>query len=80
MRFLVTTKSQGGALASKRELIEPREGDKRFVRRDASGKFSEVDDASRSLKQDRQRSARKTSRPGMGDKGDRNAGSRSRRK
>lgn len=67
-------------MASKRELIEPHEGDKRFVRRDASGKFSEVDDAGRSLKQDRKRSASRRSRQGMGDKGDRNADSRSSRK
>jgi hypothetical protein len=67
-------------LAAKRELIEPHQGDKRFVRRDASGKFNESDDVGRSLSQDRKRSASKTSRSGQGDKGDRNAGSRSRRK
>jgi len=67
-------------MAGKRELIEPRQGDKRFVRRDASGKFNESDDVGRSLSQDRKRSASKVSRSGQGDKGDRNAASRGRRK
>ena len=67
-------------LAAKREIIEPREGDKRFVRRDAQGRFNEVEDMGRSLSQDRKRQAKNSSRPGEGDKGDRNAGSRSRRK
>ncbi|HKR09708.1 MAG TPA: hypothetical protein VJS39_10995 [Gemmatimonadaceae bacterium] len=67
-------------MAAKRELIEPREGDKRFVRRDASGKFNESDDVGRSLSQDRKRSASKASKPGQGDKGDRNAGSRGKQK
>ena len=67
-------------MPSKREMIEPREGDKRYVRRDAQGKFDEVDDVGRSLSQDRKRGAKNSSRPGEGDKGDRNTASRSRRK
>jgi hypothetical protein len=58
-------------MAGKRELIEPHKGDKRFVRRDAQGRFSEVDDVSRSLSQDRRRQAKTTSKPGYGDRGDR---------
>jgi hypothetical protein len=58
-------------MAGKRELIEPHKGDKRFVRRDAQGRFSEVDDVSRSLAQDRRRHAKTTSKPGYGDRGDR---------
>ena len=54
-----------------RELIEPNEGDKRYVRRDAEGKFGEQDDVGRSLSQDRKRSAKSTAKPGEGDKGDR---------
>jgi hypothetical protein len=61
-------------MAAKRELIEPNEGDKRFVRRDAKGQFSESDDVGRSLSQDRKRKAKGTSQSGQGDKGDRNAG------
>jgi hypothetical protein len=61
-------------MAGKRELIEPNEGDKRFVRRDAKGQFSESDDVGRSLSQDRKRKATTTSKAGQGDKGDRSAG------
>jgi hypothetical protein len=55
----------------KRELIEPNEGDKRYVRRDENGQFDEVDDVGRSLSQDRKREAETRSKPGQGDKGDR---------
>ena len=56
----------------KRELIEPNEGDKRYVRRDDEGKFTEEqDDVGRSLSQDRQREATTESKPGQGDRGDR---------
>ncbi|MEO7501343.1 MAG: hypothetical protein ABIW94_01770 [Gemmatimonadaceae bacterium] len=58
-------------MAGKRELIEPHEGDKRYVRRDESGQFSESDDLNRSLSSDNNREAMGTSEPGQGDKGDR---------
>lgn len=58
-------------MASKRELIEPKPGDKRYVRRDAKGQFKEVDDVGRSLSADRKRKAKSTSSSGQGDKGDR---------
>jgi hypothetical protein len=58
-------------MAGKRELIEPHKGDKRYVRRDAQGRFSEVDDVGRSLSQDRKRQAKTVSKPGQGDRGDR---------
>ena len=45
--------------------------DKRYVRRDASGRFKESDDVSRSLSADSRRSAKTVSRPGQGDRGDR---------
>jgi hypothetical protein len=60
-------------MAAKRELIEPNEGDKRFVRRDAKGQFSESDDVGRSLSQDRKRKAKTASKSGQGDKGDRSS-------
>src|SRR5687768_3356071 len=60
----------GRGNAQKRELVVPR-GDKRYVRRDSSGRFDEVDDVGRSLPQDRKRSAKKTSVKGQGDRGDR---------
>lgn len=59
-------------MAEKRELIEPNEGDKRYIRRDEEGKFTdEQDDVGRSLSQDRKRDAKTESEPGQGDRGDR---------
>ena len=56
--------------SSKRELISPN-GDKRYVRRDEQGRFKESDDVSRSLSQDRRRTAKTDAKPGQGDRGDR---------
>jgi hypothetical protein len=56
---------------SKRELIEPHDGDKRYVRRDEQGQFKESDDVGRSLAQDRRQHAQTESKPGQGDRGDR---------
>jgi hypothetical protein len=56
---------------SKRELIEPHKGDKRYARRDENGRFTEMDDVSRSLSQDQKRHAKTKSKPGHGDRGDR---------
>ena len=55
----------------KRELIEPTEGDKRYVRRDENGQFDEVEDVGRSSAQDQKRDSKTESKPGQGDKGDR---------
>ena len=60
-------------MADKRELIEPNEGDKRFVRRDEEGKFKESDDVGRSLSQDQKKQAKTETESGQGDRGDRNA-------
>src|SRR5215210_9274534 len=60
-------------MADERELIEPNEGDKRYVRRDEEGKFKESDDLNRSLSQDQKRDAQTQSKPGQGDKGDRSS-------
>ena len=56
---------------SKRELIEPHKGDKRYARRDESGRFTEMDNVSRSLSQDRKQHAKNESKSGQGDRGDR---------
>jgi hypothetical protein len=59
-------------MARDRELIEPNEGDKRYVRRDEQGKFTdEQDDVGRSLAQDQRQDAKTESKPGQGDRGDR---------
>jgi ferritin-like metal-binding protein YciE len=62
-----TTRSRG---TGKRELIDTGR-DKRYVRRDAAGRFGESDKVSRSLAQDRKRRARTRSKKGQGDRGDR---------
>jgi hypothetical protein len=53
-----------------RELIDTTR-DKRYVRRDERGRFREVEDVGRSLRQDRQRDAKHDARKGQGDRGDR---------
>jgi hypothetical protein len=58
-------------MAGKRELIEPHKGDKRFVRRDEDGRFSESDDVGKSLAQDVRKKAKTVAKPGQGDRGDR---------
>jgi len=58
-------------MARKRELIQPRGNDKRYVRRDASGRFKETDDVGRSLSRDRKTPAKTRSTRGQGDRGDR---------
>jgi len=57
-------------MADDRELIEPNEGDKRYVRRDKEGKFTESDDLNRSLSQDNNQTAKTDSESGQGDRGD----------
>jgi hypothetical protein len=54
---------------SKRELINTGT-DKRYVRRDAKGRFTESDDVGKSLSQDVRKRAKTTVKPGHGDKGD----------
>jgi hypothetical protein len=57
-------------MTSKRELIEPHEGDKRYVRRDAQGHFKDEVDVGRSLAADRRQHAKTKAKPGQGDRGD----------
>jgi hypothetical protein len=72
-----TKKAAAKKRAAKRELIAPH-GDKRYIRRDARGRIKESDDVSRSLSQDRRRKAKKTAKPGQGDRGDRTPASKTR--
>jgi len=55
---------------SKRELIDTGT-DKRYVRRDAEGKFKESDEQGRSLSKDRGTKSKTKVKSGQGDKGDR---------
>jgi hypothetical protein len=58
-------------MARKRELIEPNKGDKRYIRRDENGRFTEQQvDVGRSLSADARSTAKKTVPKGQGDKGD----------
>lgn len=54
---------------SERELIDTGT-DKRFVRRDEDGKFSESDDVGRSLSADQRQQAKNRKPRNEGDKGD----------
>ncbi|MCS6622608.1 hypothetical protein N0B44_06780 [Roseibacterium beibuensis] len=56
---------------SKRELIEPTPGDKRYARRDDEGQFTEMVDVGKSLAQDQRRDANTEAPKGQGDRGDR---------
>jgi hypothetical protein len=58
----------------KRELVEPRKGDKRFVRRDESGRISESVDVTRSLRADVKQHSKRVAKRGQGDQGDRPRG------
>ena len=54
----------------KRELIDTG-NDKRYVRRDAEGRFKDVVDVGKSLAADRRQHAKTKVKSGQGDKGDR---------
>ena len=59
-------------MASKRELIEPNPGDKRYVRRDKEGRFTESqDNVGRSSAADQRQKAKTKVKSGHGDEGDR---------
>jgi hypothetical protein len=59
-------------MARDRETIEPNPGDKRYVRRDDQGRFTEDQvDVGRSLSQDAQQHSKTKVKPGQGDHGDR---------
>ena len=55
---------------ARRQLIDTG-ADKRYVRRDAVGRFKESDDVGRSLTKDRQQKAKTKAKSGQGDRGDR---------
>lgn len=61
---------------SKRELIEPNEGDRRYIHRDDKGRISESVDLNRSLSRDDQHNSKQTRKLGEGDEGDGHTGDR----
>ena len=64
-----TSANKSTKTSGKRELIAP-QGDKRYVRRDAQGQFSESDDQGKSLSADVRQKAKTIVKSGQGDKGD----------
>jgi hypothetical protein len=55
---------------SKRTVIQPRKGDRRYVRRNKAGQFKKEVNAGRSLAADRRRKAKTKVAKGQGDRGD----------
>jgi hypothetical protein len=58
-------------MAIKREVIEPKPGDKRYARRNKEGQFTENQaSVGKSLAADRRKHAKKVVPKGQGDRGD----------
>jgi hypothetical protein len=55
---------------SKRTVIEPKKGDRRYVRRNKKGEFKKQVKVGKSLAADRKRSAKTKVKKGQGDRGD----------
>jgi hypothetical protein len=55
---------------SKRTVIEPRKGDRRYVRRNQQGEFKKEVAVGRSLAADRKRTAKAKVKKGQGDRGE----------
>ena len=64
---------------SPRETIEPHPGDKRYIRRNEKGQIVESVQQHRSLSDDDRRNAKRTTKPGQGDRGDEHRGRSGRR-
>ncbi|MFL6583493.1 MAG: hypothetical protein ACJ8KU_03130 [Chthoniobacterales bacterium] len=59
---------------SKRTLVEPHKGDRRYVRRNTKGEFKKEVNVGRSLAADRRRKSSKKVAKGQGDRGDTTSG------
>ena len=55
-------------METKRERIEPHKGEKRYVRRDDKGQFTDQVDVGRSLSADNNQRSKKTVPRGQGDR------------
>jgi hypothetical protein len=55
---------------SKRTVLEPKKGDRRYVRRNKKGEFKKEVSVGRSLAADRKRKAKTKVPKGQGDRGD----------
>lgn len=66
----MAVRSSSKTKSSGRRELKNTGSDKRYVRRDSSGSFSEVDDVGRSLSQDIKRRAKTKVSTSYGDRGD----------
>ena len=55
---------------SNRTVLEPKKGDRRYVRRNKQGEFKKQVSVGRSLAADRKRTAKTKVKKGQGDRGD----------
>jgi hypothetical protein len=55
---------------SKRTVLQPRKGDRRYVRRKKQGQFKKEVNIGRSLTADRRRKSKTKAKKGQGDRGD----------
>ena len=71
MRSLgMSAKRKTSSKTSKRTMIEPHKGDRRYVRRNKKGQFKKEVNVGRSLAADRRRKSKRKVKPGQGDRGD----------
>lgn len=56
--------------ATKRTVLKPRKGDRRYLRRNKAGQFKKEVNVGRSLAADRRRKAKSKVAKGQGDRGD----------
>ncbi len=66
---MATTKKTASK-TSKRTVIEPHKGDRRYARRNKEGEFAKQVDIGRSLSADKRRTAKTKVPKGQGDRGD----------
>jgi hypothetical protein len=70
-------KTAGGKSSAKRTAVSNRAGSF-YAKRKSGGQFKEMDEKGRSLKTDRRRAAKKTTKSGYGDQGDRRTSAKKR--
>jgi hypothetical protein len=72
-----TARKSAKRSSAKRDLVDTG-SNKRYVKRTAKGKFKDSDDVSRALSADTRKAAKKATKAGYGDQGDRKRASKKR--
>ena len=67
---MATKPKRKSTKTSKRTVLKPRKGDRRYLRRNRRGEFGKQVDIGRSLAADRRRKAKTKVKKGQGDRGD----------